>query len=71
MENSEDETDHDDKSHPVEETGFEFRHYESEAEVEEEPSNSNISPEELEMLQLPTDPKKGKKKYPYIRRDCK
>merc|ERR1711974_295471 len=51
-------SDPDDKSHPTEDTGFEFRKYgNDEAEIEK---HIKISEEEQEMLKIPD--KKGKKK---------
>lgn len=55
----------------MEDTGFEFRNYE-EGEIVGDVSGENVdlAAEEREMLQLP-GAKKSKKKFPYIRRDCK
>ena len=72
----EDSEDPNDKSHPVEDTGFEFRKYanvESGGEIDSDGSDTekNISPEEVDMLQIPEDKQKKKKKFPYVGRDRK
>lgn len=66
------ESEEDDKSHPIEETGFGFRDY-GEVNMDEIGNEelSNLDPSENEMLNLPEENKKTKKKHKYVGRDSK
>lgn len=58
-------------THPVDNTGFEFRHYGSDVDLEDDLlKNNKITTEEIDMLELPDKQKREKKKFPYIQRDC-